>query len=265
MVLFHSPTLCFHYPVPGRGHPPLASPAPTIAGSGFISYSNNDREVGAQAKAVLGAVGIDGFLAHDDLEVSEEWKEKILEELRRCDLFVPLLSRNFVESEWAPQEAGYIVSRPEVVIAPLSIDGTTPFGFLGSVQGGRIGENGVTQELLVEPVLARLVRHVPRKILPGVIRRAGEAHCFRDAERQFRPLVPLFEQFSAEEANALAEASVKNGQIWAAQLCRDEYLPDFIQVHADNIEPDTLRALRYQIQSQSWYDASAEELLGDME
>ena len=237
----------------------------TSAVRAFISYSNKDRRVGAQANAVLGAVGIDGFLAHETLKVSEQWKERILEELRRCDLFVPLLSKNFMESEWAPQEAGFVVSRPEVVIAPLSIDGTNPFGFFGDVQRGRIRENGVTQELLVEPVLPSLVRHVPRKILPGVIRRAGEAHSYRDAERQFRPLVPLFEQLSAEEANALAEASVENPQIWAAHLCRDDYLPVFIRVHADNIEPDTLRALRYQIENQSWYNAGAEELPEDME
>ena len=67
----------------------------------FVSYSNKDRKVGAQAKAVLGEFGIDGFLAHEDLEISEEWKERILDELRRCDLFVPLLSTNFVKSEWA--------------------------------------------------------------------------------------------------------------------------------------------------------------------
>ena len=66
----------------------------------FVSYSHVDREFGRQAKTVLGEVGIDAFLAHEDLDTSEQWQERILSELRRCDLFVPLLSKNFLESEW---------------------------------------------------------------------------------------------------------------------------------------------------------------------
>ena len=34
----------------------------------FVSYSHLDREFGHQAKAVLGEVGIDAFLAHEDME-----------------------------------------------------------------------------------------------------------------------------------------------------------------------------------------------------
>ena len=117
----------------------------------------------------------------------------------------------------------------------------------------------------MEPVLRRLAERVPRKILPGLIRIARQAHSWRDAERKFRPLVPLFELFNAEEVQALAEASVNNDEIWNAHLCRDEYLVEFIRLHAGNIEPRTLRALRYQIGKQRPYIPSPEELLEDME
>src|ERR1700733_5688190 len=101
----------------------------------FISYSHKDRKDSAEAKAVLAEVGIEAFLAHDDLLVSEEWRERIIEELQRCDIFVPLLSANFLESKWASQEVGFIISRPDVAIAPVSIDGTPPFGFISHVHG----------------------------------------------------------------------------------------------------------------------------------
>jgi hypothetical protein len=215
----------------------------------FISYSHEDREYGAQAKAALGEVGIAAFLAHEDLEVSDEWRERILEELRRCDIFVALLSANFLASKWAPQEAGFIVSRSEVVIAPLSIDGTTPCGFLSSIQSRRIPPEGITRELLVEP----LARRIPHKILPGLIRIAARAGSFRSAEAKMRPLVALFPVFTSEEAQALAEASVANGEIWSAGLCRSEYLPEFIRVQGANVRADTLRALQYQIENDEWY------------
>ena len=215
----------------------------------FVSYSHKDRRYGGQAKAVLGEVGINTFLAHEDLEVSEEWQRRILKELSRCDLFVPLLSKNFLKSKWAPQEAGYIASRPEVVIAPLSIDGTTPYGFLSHVQSSRIASQGISRELLVDPLATKF----PRTIIPPLIQVAGEAGTYRYAERTMRSLVPHFSRFTAEEAQALAEASVDNGQIWNAAACRDEYLPEFMRVQGSNIEPETLRALQYQVENSRWY------------
>lgn len=158
----------------------------------FISYSHADRKWGAQAKATLAEVGIEAFLAHEDLKVSEEWQDRILEELRKCEIFVPLLSANFLSSKWAPQEAGFIVSRPEVAIAPLSIDGTTPFGFLSHFQSRRIPAEGITTELLAVP----LARRFPRTILPRMIQIAGGAGSFRHAEATMRPLVQLFPLFS---------------------------------------------------------------------
>ena len=220
----------------------------------FVSYSHVDRKFGQQAKDVLDEVGIDAFLAHEDLETSEEWRDRILSELRRCDLFVPLLSKNFLESKWAPQEAGFIASRPEVAIAPLSIDGTIPFGFLSHVQSSPIRDNGITRELLVEP----LVKRVPRKILPGLIRVAGEAGSYRYAEQTMLALAQYFSLFTAEEAQALAEASVSNSQIWSASLCRIKYLPEFILVQGINLKPETLRALQYQVENDQWYPRGAQ-------
>lgn len=221
----------------------------------FISYSHADRSYGAQAKAVLADVGIDAFLAHDDLEVSEEWRARILEELRSCGLFVPLLSANFMASKWAPQEAGFIVSRPEVVIAPLSIDGTVPFGFIGHVQCSKIPPTGITRELLVVP----LARRQPRQILPRLIQIAVDAGSFRGAEAKMLPLVPFFDELAPAEAQSLAEGSVENGQIWDASLCRTEYLPKLIRAQEGNIHPKTLRALKYQIEHARRYPGDPDE------
>jgi hypothetical protein len=150
----------------------------------------------------------------------------------------------------APQEAGFIISRPEVTIAPVLLDETVPFGFISHVQGRRIARDGdITLQLLVHP----LAGHMPRAILPGPIRIASKAGSFRYAEECFAPLVPHFPIFIAEEAQALAEASVDNGQIWDAALCKSDYLPEFIKHQAKNIKPKTLRVLKYQIANSEWY------------
>jgi hypothetical protein len=69
-----------------------------------------------------------------------------------------------------------------------------------------------------------------------------------------RPLVPFFPIFTAEEAQALAQASVENGQIWSPTLCRNEYLPELIRTQGPNIKPKTLRALKYQVKNGTWYN-----------
>lgn len=216
----------------------------------FVSYAHVDRLIAGQTKQVLDSAGFSTFLAHEDLEVSEEWRECLLQELRRCRLFVPLLSQSYVASVWGTQESGFISSRlHEVVIAPLSLDGTRSNGFLSHVQSPTIGQNGVTRELLVEPLTSRF----PRTILPEAIARAARAGDFRAAERLMKPLVRFFPLFTAEEAEALAQGAIENGQIWSAALCRDEYLPEFLAVLGEQLQPRTLRALTHQIEHDEWY------------
>ena len=205
----------------------------------FVSYSHEDRKCAREVKFLLRETGMKVFLAHDDIETSEEWKNRIIAELKRCDLFVPLLSQNFRASKWAPQEAGFIASRPDVVIAPLSLDDTIPFGFFEHVQSKRLPSQRVSCELLLVP----LAKHFPRTILPFLVKWAGEAGSFRCAEAGMRTLVPLFPDLTTEEAQALAEAAVGNNQVWYANLCRAEYLPEFIARHGNNIAPETLRTL----------------------
>jgi len=164
------------------------------------------------------------------------------------------MRKNFRRSNWAPQEAGFIASRPEVRVAPLSIDGTTPFGFMEHVQSGRIRRERITRDLLVVP----LARHNPREFLPALIEIAVDAASFRSAERMMRPLVPLYPLFTAQEAQILAAAAVKNRQVWSAFACRTEHLPEFIRVQGHQIKPTTLKALQYQIQNNERYTPNPE-------
>jgi hypothetical protein len=216
----------------------------------FISYSYEDRMAGAQAQKLLDAANIDAFLAHDDLEVSDEWRERILEELRSCELFVPLLSEHFRQSKWAPQEVGFIVSRSGVVVAPLSLDGTRSFGFISHLQSPRVQRDGITQEVLIEP----LARKFPCQVLPAMINTVATAGGFRTAEARMRPLVPLFQLFTRDESETFARAAISNGQIWAAQLCHENYLPIFLDVQGANISDESRRALAFQVEHQRWYN-----------
>jgi hypothetical protein len=82
--------------------------------------------------------------------------------------------------------------------------------------------------LLVDP----LGRRIPRKVVPGLIQTVSDAGTFRSAEARMLPLVPIFQKFTPDEAQTLADASVKNSQIWSAALCESEYHREFsVSVH----------------------------------
>ena len=72
----------------------------------FISYQTSEKHVAGAIQRVLDEVGIPGFLAHKDIEVSVEWRERILQELRQASLFISLLSERYFSSPWCVQESG---------------------------------------------------------------------------------------------------------------------------------------------------------------
>ena len=216
---------------------------------GFISYSTADRVQAGAVRDYLSTIGVDCFLAHDDLGVSEEWKQRILEELQRMDVFIALLSTSFKGSDWAPQELGFAVARPEVPVIPLSLDGTMPFGFISHLQGKRISEP-LTDSLFIGP----LQRRYPRQLTPALIERLSGARTFRGAEALMEPLRPMFKDFTAGEIDQFAEACIRNSQIWDAGLCAAQYIPEFIQLHRHRMRAARLRVLQHQIEKREWHE-----------
>ena len=74
------------------------------------------------------------------------------------------------------------------------------------------------------------------------------------AETLMQPLRSLFGLFASEEAEAFAVACINNGQIWSASLCRSEYIPEFLATCGSVVSREALKALRYQITNNKWYD-----------
>lgn len=196
--------------------------------------------MGAAAKAALLSHGFDSFLAHDDLQVSDEWKDRILLELQRVDVFVALLSSEFVKSKWCAQEVGVIVTRPQVLIIPISLDGTMPYGFISHLQATWVRGADQFSSTLGEVLLRRR----PRLMIPRQIEKIRSATSFRHAEAIVRPLVMHFASFEDAEVNMFVSAVAENRKVWDAGLCRDEFIPEFVQVNGQRISPELADGLK---------------------
>lgn len=205
----------------------------------FISYSHKDRKMAHAAKSALGDYGITAFLAHDDLQISEEWREAIIEKLDAAKIFVALLSDDFKASQWCAQEVGYAVARPKMLIIPLSLDGTVSFGFIGKLQSKRVHTAEDFPALLRDVLLKKR----PRLVIPSWIKQVEQAGSFRGAEAVIKPLVPHFASFTAEEVGDFLTAALGNSQVWDASLCKIEYLPAFARQHWKKISKKVRKEL----------------------
>ena len=153
-------------------------------------------------------------------------------------IFVPLLSKNFKDSEWCSQEVGFASSTEGVLSIPMVLDETAPYGFISHLQGRRWRPNDDIRAVFVEVLL----RERPRIVISRLITDVSAAGSFRDAERIVAPLVPFFSAFTDGEAASFAEAAATNAQVWDAARCRDEYIPEFLTQCGSRIS-DKMRAL----------------------
>ena len=114
----------------------------------FLSNQTDDRHVAAEVRTFLDDIAVPAFMAHDDINVSHEWQDVILSELAQADIFFAILSAHYITSQYCLQESGIAVFRNAMTIIPLSIDGTTPPGFMAHIQSRLVTPGNISRAVL---------------------------------------------------------------------------------------------------------------------
>jgi hypothetical protein len=99
----------------------------------FLSHKATVKIETAQLKKALLRCGIAAFVAHEDIEPTEEWQREIERALFSMDALVALLSPDFHDSNWTDQEVGVAIGRGVPLIAVRL--GRDPYGLMGKGQG----------------------------------------------------------------------------------------------------------------------------------
>jgi hypothetical protein len=218
---------------------PAVSGLPGTGSHVFISYSTVDKQFGGQVQRLFSDFGVAGFLAHESIQVSEAWRDRILAELQQCKIFVPVLSKSFLTSIWTQQEIGAVALREGVTVAPISLDGTTPPGFLERYQCIFVRNAELSSEALIRPLVPRC----PRVFIPGLVDRVARSPNFREGEARLAWLRPVFSALLISELDALVDACIDNGQVHDAHECRMVLLPELLQIRGHDIDPIKLDRL----------------------
>jgi hypothetical protein len=184
----------------------------------FISYSHNDKAIAGQLKNNLEYFGFEAFLAHEDIKPTEEWQVRILEELDDCEMFLPLLTDKFKQSEWTGQETGIAHGKNKLII-PLKIN-IDPFGFMGKWQALplNISDIKITCQEIINIVV---LKGDKSKLIYSLIRGFSNSHNFAEANEKAPLLAELSQHITFEQVLEIIRNGFDNDQIYWAHKAKD--------------------------------------------
>jgi len=218
----------------------------------FISYSHENREIAGMIKEAFTILGIDSFLAHEDIPGGEEWENEIKGELKKCNIFVPILTNEFKESEWTCQEIGAAWIRNATII-PLSliIDGkeaVMPSGFIKKIQVLKINlpkdkkERKHTINQLVQRISKTLAnkQEISERVKGCFVNSLFKSQSFDESNSKSTAISSL-KPFSVPQIKMIVFSYVLNAQIYGAYLMNKE-IKSLLNENQDKMD-ETLKSI----------------------
>ena len=205
----------------------------------FFSYSSKNKKLAGQIKYEFERLGIEVFLAHEDIKVSKEWEDRILQELRDCDIFLGLITEQFMISDWTYQEAGNAIGRGKRIIS--LIHGGVQKGFLKRyqhIQFSRDKHKNYIHKILDAILDDNTIRD---HFIYGVIEKLKNSECFEDSIALAKILKKI-NNLDSTQINLIAKYSVENDQIYKSGGA-DKIVTELFIKNKDKIKVENLRLL----------------------
>ena len=208
----------------------------------FLSYLTEHKRTAGKIRLSLILKGFDPFLAHDDIEPTAEWADSIIQNLKDCDIFIPILTKGFENSKWVNQEIG-IAYAWEKLIVPLKIESDPP-AFISKYQALKYVDK---HEILIEKI-TDIIAERPQtavKFRDFIIRRLENSNTYNETEKIVEILIK-YEKYSVTQILKLIECSISNGQIYDCFKAKDE-LPRFVKKHGYTIDQSIMDKFKKKI------------------
>lgn len=198
----------------------------------FLSYSSIDKKLAGEIKQHLESLDFNVFLAHEDIEPAIEWQKEIIRQLKACDIFIPIINENFIESKWTDQESGFTLALDKLII-PIDA-GLVPYGFIGKYQALKLGHD-VSDSC--RRVRARVRTHPPfKEILDNrMIKAFVDSTNFAEAN-SLSEFLESIEPFTPNQINEIIKGYLANDQIRGAWHARPR-LVSWFEKYKDDIQP----------------------------
>ena len=148
----------------------------------FVSHVAKHRKFAHGVRCELLTYGISAFVAHDDIEPTEEWQLVIESALSTCHCLLALLHPEFRDSKWTDQELGHGMGR-NLLIIPVQL-GVDPYGLIGKLQAIRGDEFSCST--LARTIFDTVNIHpkTRRPLAESVVNFFGSSSCFAEANER---------------------------------------------------------------------------------
>jgi len=204
----------------------------------FLSYSSKDYELAKEIKEVLENCGLNVFLAHTSIEPTKSWEEEICKNLKECDVFIPILTNNFKESNWTSQESGIAFNERKTILS-LKID-IDPFGFLGQFQALNFNISS-SYELtkfekkleIIKTLMINFSEEIRKSFIFSLKKTGG--YKLGTAKCRFLKELEKISEFNEEEINEIIKSIINNPQLYDAHEVKP-YLTELIERYEKKVE-----------------------------
>jgi len=206
----------------------------------FLSHSVRNYEIAKEIKRFLEQFGLDVFLAHSDIVLSKDFVEEIYSNLKKCHIFIPLLTKEFKTSEWTDQESGIVYNLGGKTIVPLMIENVKPYGFLSGIQALRFNtkkfswKDDDSRIKIVEHIVETYFGRMREPLIQSLNKTIS---CVISKIRfKFLKKMESNESFTREEVNKIIKEGIENNKIYDAEGIKN-YFSELIEKYRDEIEP----------------------------
>jgi hypothetical protein len=180
----------------------------------FVSHISAHKEFASEVEKILSPLGVQLFVAHEVIEVSQEWQAEIEEALRTAHVLVGLVHLGFGESYWVHQEIGWALGRPiPVLMVRLGDD---PKGFPARYQAA--SARGGTAEGVAATIAVWLTRlpEYSQLMTDKLVDSLCRATSFADGREAALRLEEMSRQskLSPELLDAIETAYASNNQLF---------------------------------------------------
>ena len=213
----------------------------------FISHISQYKNDAMTIKDALEVFGIASFVAHNDIEPSEEWQTEIVRALSSMNLFIALLTEGYKESDWTDQEVGFALAR-KVPVLPVD-RGLTPYGFIGRYQAlswPRSDAFPVARKIL-EMALKKDELNSYAKIAFFVA--VSRASSWARANR-FSDILPKIDFLTSDQAEWFVNAYNSNSQVYEAWDFKDRISRELSRMTGNSYKVDDIGRLHLIQQSE---------------
>lgn len=179
----------------------------------FLSHSATEKVFVSEVAAELEIYGVQGFVAHESMDVDQHWQPQIELALRTSQAFVGIVHPAFNDSAWCQQEIGW--AQGAGIPSYFVRLGADPRGFVAATQW----PSYFAQD--AKKVAAEIIRWLERKdialdsIIDGLLAALREAGSYIDAGLTAQRLVALG-GLSEESWRSLEAVYWQNDQLYTS-------------------------------------------------